>query len=62
MSNLVNISIIIADPCTDMPCGMGWCLPDTTTPMGFTCECPDHYYGMFCEFAGIVTHYIFSKS
>ena len=62
MSHLVNISIIIADPCMDMPCGAGWCLADTTTAIGFICECPDNYYGEFCEFAGIVKHYIFSKS
>ena len=59
MSNIVNISIIIADPCMDMPCGAGWCLADAAFAIGFICECPANYYGKFCEFAGIV-NFIFS--
>ena len=54
MSHLVYITIIIADPCMDMPCGAGWCLADETFAIGFICECPDNYYGEFCEYAGIV--------
>ena len=54
MSHLVNISIIIADPCMYVTCGAGWCLADETFAIGFICECPENYYGEFCEFAGIV--------
>ena len=48
----MNVSIVIADGCADMPCGAGWCLTDTTTAIGFTCECPEPYYGEYCEYSG----------